>query len=909
MSESIDKLHALGQSIWYDNISRKMLENGELAAMIARGEIRGITSNPTIFRNAIANSHDYDTALESMAWAGVKDEQIYEQLVIEDIRTACDLFRNLYQESNSADGYVSLEVSPKLAHDTAGTISAARRLWRMVDRPNLLIKIPATPEGLPAIRMTIAAGINVNITLIFSLSRYRQVMEAYLSGLEDRLSSGQPVDRIASVASFFVSRIDKKADILAPQLRGQIAIASARLAYQSFRQVFESGRFKALQAKGARYQRPLWASTSTKHNPDLPEAYYIESLIGSHTVNTVPPMAFKPFRDHGTVALTLETGLPEARKTFEDLAGLGVSIDQITRELEEEGVKAFADDYDALLGTIETYRQVISAQLGLLASAVSGSVALQERNSVSSRLWEHDASIWSEDSNIQMDIRQRLGWLDLPVSSRASLADLNAFALEIHESGIDHILLLGMGGSSLAPEVISIVFAQLGGTPSLSNGNEMKFAILDSTDPGQVEATARRFPVERTVFIVSSKSGGTAEVNAFLDYFWARSLRKLGAKTGDHFVAITDPGTSLEKLALERKFRRVFYGDPGVGGRFSALSLFGLVPAVLTGIDGARLLDKATRMASQCGKDKSAARNPGLVLGVILGEAALQGRDKLTLITDPPLASIGSWLEQLLAESTGKDGKGIVPVNLEPPASPADYGHDRLFVYLRMDGRHDRTLIRLRKAGFPAISFTITDPYDLAAEFYRWEYATAITGAILYLNAFDQPDVQDSKDRTKAKIKEYMETGRLTEGNSIAWDDAIAIKSFLGQAQGGDYVALNAYLPRNQQMSALLRRLRVAIRRQTGCATTVGFGPRFLHSTGQLHKGGANNGLFMQITADPVKDILIPEQGLSFGTLQRAQSLGDLEALLGRGRRALCVRLHSPGELHKLVEMVEAFYD
>ena len=299
------------------------------------------------------------------------------------------------------------------------------------------------------------------------------------------------------------------------------------------------------------------------------------------------------------------------------------------------------------------------------------------------------------------------------------------------------------------------------------------FAILDSTDPGQVSATARRFPVERTLFIVSSKSGGTAEVNAFLDFFWARARRRLGEKAAQHFIAITDPGTSLDKLATERKFRRIFAGDPNVGGRFSALSLFGLVPAALIGIDVEKFLDRAALLAAQCAKDMPAARNPGLVLGAILGEAALQGRDKLTLITDPPLASFGSWLEQLVAESSGKDGKGIVPVDLEPLAGPNAYGSDRLFVYFRSDGQHDRAITRLHKAGFPALTFTIDDPYDLAAEFYRWEFATAVACAILRINAFDQPDVQDSKDRTKAKINEYLETGKLVEGKTVSWEDQL----------------------------------------------------------------------------------------------------------------------------------------
>jgi transaldolase/glucose-6-phosphate isomerase len=634
----------------------------------------------------------------------------------------------------------------------------------------------------------------------------------------------------------------------------------------------------------------------------LPKAIYVESLIGPHTVNTVPPMAFDVFRERGKVSLTLETGLLEARRAFADLAALGVSIDQITRELESEGVKAFADDYEALLKTIETRREPIAAQLGPLGSALRARIAQFDRDSTPTRLWESDASLWIDDPKGQDEIRRRLGWLSLPDTSRPFLADLQKFAVEIRNAGINHVLLLGMGGSSLAPEVMSLIFKLLaveGGTRGIT------FAILDSTDPGQVSATARRFPVERTLFIVSSKSGGTAEVNAFLNFFWARARRRLGEKAAEHFIAITDPGTSLDKLATERKFRRTFAGDPNVGGRFSALSLFGLVPAALIGLDVQKFLDRAAVLAAQCAKDRPAARNPGLVLGAILGEAALQGRDKLTLVTDPPLASFGSWLEQLVAESSGKDGKGIVPVDLEPPAAPDVYGSDRLFVYFRSDGQHDRTIARLLEAGFPALTFTINDPYQLAAEFFRWEFATAVACAILRINAFDQPDVQDSKDRTKAKIKEYLETGKLTEGKTVSWEDQPVLEMFFGQAKAGDYVALNAYLPRNRQMAALLRRLRLAIRKKTGCATTVGFGPRFLHSTGQLHKGGTGNGLYLQITSDPVNDIHIPGEPLTFGTLERAQSLGDLEALQGRGRRALRVHLPEPTVLKKLVELLE----
>jgi len=373
-------LTQLGQSLWYDNIQRRLLENGDMAGMIARGEIRGVTSNPTIFNNAIAKSHDYDAALVPMAQSGLAPAEIFDQLAVEDIRHATDLFLPVFRESRGGDGFVSIEVSPTLAHDTAGTIAEARRLWALVDRPNLMVKIPATPEGIPAVRKTIAAGINVNITLIFSLERYNQVMEAYLCGLEDRLVANQPVDTLASVASFFVSRVDTKIDpqleVIAQQggtrgeqakaLFGKAAIANARLAYAYFKQIFFGPRFTRLAEKGARLQRPLWASTSTK-NPAYPDLLYVDNLIAPHTVDTVPPQTLLAFIDHGKAALTLEGGEEDASQVIRDLESLGISMDKVTQELEDEGVKSFSDAFASLLKTIDERRQAALAEVGKTA--------------------------------------------------------------------------------------------------------------------------------------------------------------------------------------------------------------------------------------------------------------------------------------------------------------------------------------------------------------------------------------------------------------------------------------------------------------------------------------------------------------------------------------------------------------
>lgn len=907
----IEQLHALGQSLWYDNIQRRLLRNGELAAMIGRGDIRGVTSNPTIFHNAIAKSTDYDSALLPLAWAGWEAEAIFWQLAVEDIQAACDLFLPLYEETQGGDGYVSLEVHPGLAYDAEGTLVQVRNLWQRVARPNLMIKIPATRPGLLAIRRAIAEGINVNVTLIFSIQRYREVMEAYLSGLEDRLAQGGQ-GFPTSVASFFVSRMDTKVDALLPPnspLRGKAAIANARLAYAAFRETFTGPRWERLARAGARIQRPLWASTSTK-NPAYPDTLYVDNLIGPDTVNTVPPQTLEAFRDHGRAALTITEGLEEARHLFEELEAQGISLERVTQELEEEGVKAFADSFTALLNAIEARRAAAVAALGPLADAVRESVAHLDAVAFSTRLWQGDPSLWTNDPQGQAEIRQRLGWLRLPETSRFHLAEIQAVAEEVRRQGIRKFLLLGMGGSSLAPEVMSLVFAS-----SQAGTGERGLAILDSTDPVQVARAARDFPPTESLYIVSSKSGGTAEVKAMLEYFW-----NLAGGDGSRFVAITDPGTSLETLARERGFRHIFLADSTVGGRFSVLSHFGLFPLALMGYDLEHFLQRAREMMDECRADWPAARNPGLVLGAVLAGAARNGRDKLTLLADALLAAFGSWLEQLLAESSGKDGKGIVVVDGEPIGAPAEYGNDRLFVYLKASGEHEAAVAALREAGHPVVEFSIPDAYALAMEFYRWEVAIVTACHLLGVNAFDQPDVQDNKDRTRQKIIAYTQSGRLDEpmpfweGKSLRAFSPLPLQgeslpeilsTFLSLAQAGDYLAINAYLPRFPEVTARLTELRLRLRTRTGCATTVGFGPRFLHSTGQMHKGGPATGLFLQITADPAEDLDIPGQGMTFGVLERAQALGDYEALAARGRRILRLHLKDVGQLTDLLAALD----
>jgi len=903
--DRLTKFASLGQSLWLDNIQRRALENGEIKALIDRGEIRGMTSNPSIFNQAISASHDYDEAIRSLAWSGWDAEKIFWELAVEDVRIALDLFAPLYEQSDGGDGYVSIEVSPQLAQDTEATLAQAEQLWARVARPNLMVKIPATAPGIPAIRRAIAAGLNINITLIFSRLRYAAVMDAYMTGLEDRLKAGRSIDHIASVASFFVSRVDSKVDKRLPSdspLRGKAAVANAKLAYEDFRRTFGGERWERLRLRGARLQRPLWASTSTK-DPAYPDTLYLDELVGPDTVNTLPPNTLEAARHHARAELSIAEDLQSGREALAALEQAGILMDEVTRELEVEGVQAFSASIGDLLSNIDGRREHAVRELGPLAAQIDHRIEQLSRESFLTRFWDKDPSLWSREAAGQTEVSRRLGWMDSPQKARTSLRTYQQFAAQIRQEKIYRFLVIGMGGSSLAVEVLSSLFA----SSDTSESDAACLGILDSTDPAQVASAATDFPPGKSLYILSSKSGGTSEVSAAFDYFWPRSNAD-----GSRFVAISDEGTSLEDLGRRLGFRRIFTADSAVGGRYSALADFGMVPAALLGIDLERLLTRAEWMQRQCARDLPAGRSPGITLGAVLGEAALAGRDKLTLLADRSVGALPNWIEQLVAESSGKDGKGILPVALDPLDAPEVYGPDRLFVYLRQSGELDAGLDALSRAGFPVIVLDVTDAYGVTAEFFRWEVAVATACHVLGVNAFDQPDVQESKDRTRSKIEEYGSTHQLAEG---VWDISIGqgaadldvcrqVESYLQKARPGEYVALNAYLPRTQEIMDELQRMRVAIRERTHLAVTAGFGPRFQHSTGQFHKGGPNTGLFIQIVSEAPDDLEIPGKGMSFGNLIRAQALGDYETLVARGRRVLRVHLSRPEEIAVLRKLL-----
>ena len=895
----VQEVQRLGQSIWYDNIRRGLIVSGELQRLIDLG-VTGLTSNPTIFEKAIAGSSDYDEALLALSQQDKDTPEIFEGLAIEDIQATADLLRPIYDRTMGGDGYASLEVSPHLAHDTGGTIVEARRLFGALDRPNVMVKVPATLEGIPAFRTLVGEGINVNVTLIFSLDRYVRVSEAYISGLEDLSKSGGDVSRVASVASFFVSRVDTVVDSLLEgairegqtqlkSLLGRAAIANAKLAYRDFQNTFRDVRFVSLREKGARVQRPLWASTGTK-NPAYSDVLYVESLIGPDTVNTMPEATLTALLEHGSPTRAITQGVPDAGLTVQSIEEAGISMDQVTAKLLDDGLRAFADSYDKLLGNIrgkvaelrEREHAHPSMSIGKYLTDVEAAVEELQQREVVGRMWRKDHTVWKPDPT---EITNRLGWLTVTDVMCDQISDLTAFGHEVRNAGFRHVVLLGMGGSSLGPEVLRQAFATSDGYPEL--------IVLDSTVPAWVRAVSEGIDPARTLFLVSSKSGSTTEPNAFYAHF--RSLVE-GAmnqeQAGRNFVAISDPGTSLEELAHEKGFRRIFLNPSDIGGRYSVLSYFGLVPGALIGVNIATLLDRADCMREGCASFVPAHDNPGAWLGAVMGTMARKGRDKLTLVTSPSISSFGLWVEQLIAESTGKEGKGIIPIAGEPQVAPELDGDDRLFVYMRLgqdyNSETDDAIQQIESSGQPVVRLDLRDMYDLGAEFFRWEFATSVAGAILGINPFDQPNVQAAKDMTEKVLGQYQASGRLPQIGAT-----MTFQKLLSEVRLGDYLAIMAHVGQTPEVDQALESLRRSVTERYSIATTLGYGPRFLHSTGQLHKGGPSSGLFLQLTEDHKDDLVIPGETYSFGSLADAQALGDLEALQASGRRAARVHLGS----------------
>ncbi|MBL4689561.1 MAG: bifunctional transaldolase/phosoglucose isomerase, partial [Nannocystaceae bacterium] len=741
--------------------------------------------------------------------------------------------------------------------------------------------------------------------------------------------------RLASLASFSVGRIDAEVDrrldemldrttdeAHAAQLRslkGVTAVANATLAYEIYQRAVDAPRWQALAEQGVRPQRLSWVSAGLEEAPES-GALFAEKLIGRDTVQTMPRATLDALSSRGTTDATLGTGLEVARDTMERLEALGISMGELTDYLLERGVERLEDTMDDLLGTIalvqRRYRGTrlnrLQATLpAALADGVGATLKDWDSQQNTRRLWNRDATLWTDSGEDGW-----LGWLDLVDRQRKNIEYFQEIAHMVERRNFTHVLVLGVGGCGLAPDLLSRIYEDPSGFPSLS--------VLDSTDPTQILDAEAGVELATTLLIVSSKSGTTLETSALLSYFWERMHTELGDAAPRHFLALTDPGSALDDFAREHGFWTVQHGAPELRGRYSMFSNFGMVPAAAMGMPVTDFLEETALMVGACG-NVPAAENPGVELGVILGAAANRGRDKLTLITSPAIAPLGTWLEQLIAESTGKHGKAIVAHEREPLLEPHAYSNDRVFVYIRLDSTphldQDRAVAGLADAGHPVIQITLDDTWSLGQELFRWQIATAVAAAVMGVNPFDEPDIEPSKRETLALITAYERSGALPsesqlwsgEGVTLFANNANAkalhaivgdhpslagwLSAHFSRMRPRDYVAVLAYLPMTIDYERTLHEIRGVVLQATGVATSVGFGPRLLNSTGQAYKGGPNTGLFLQLTCDDAQDLAIPGQRATFGAVKAAQARGDFEVLGERGRRALRVHLSSDTEV------------
>ena len=948
MTNSLKALGDAGQAPWLDYLHTKLMSDGELARRITDDGLRGVTSNPSIFEKAIGETADYDAELEAMMAVSDSDVvDLYERLAIKDIKAAADILRPVYDSLGGKDGFVSLEVSPYLGLNTEGTLIEARRLWRAVDRPNVMIKVPGTPQGVPAIKQLIGEGINVNVTLLFSVEAYRQVAESHIAGLEALKAAGGDVSKVHGVASFFVSRIDGVIDKAIDErlkgaagdeaealksIRGKVAIANAKVAYQHYLELVGSPRWAALAEAGASPQRLLWASTGTK-DKSYSDILYVETLIGPDTVNTMPPATMDAFRDHGAVSDTLTEDVEGARAVLAEVERLGLDLNTVTTDLVADGVKKFSEAFDQLLGAVATKRAAILGDK-LNAQSIKAPADL---DAAKDKVLEHAAEEgWTRGGCGARTRRsgpeptRASGWAGWPraKAGRSTCPPWRVSAITSRRAASPTPCCLGWAAPAWGRRFWPAVSALPPAFPQL--------LVLDSTDPVQIGRIEGMIDPATTLFIVSSKSGSTLEPDVLHRYFFDLTEEMLGkGKAGAHFVAVTDPGSKLEESARHDGFLRVFFGDPAIGGRYSVLSNFGMVPAAVIGLDVRAIFETTQTMVRSCGPGAPPKANPGFELGALLGAAGLAGRDKVTLLASDAIADIGAWLEQLIAESTGKQGKGLIPVDLEPLGKSSVYGDDRAFAYIRLDGAEDPAkdgLIReLEEAGQPVVRITLASPLMLFQEFFRWEVAIAVAGAVIGIDPFDQPDVEASKIKTRALTEDYekkgclaTETPVLREGGIALYTDAAnttALKADAGaetldawvgahfrRAHAGDYIGLLAYLDRQPEHTAVLQGIRKKLRDHNKVATVLGFGPRFLHSTGQAYKGGPNTGVFLQITASsPADDLAIPGRKATFGVIEAAEARGDFEVLAERGRRVLRVDLGADveGGLARLADAIE----
>jgi len=893
----IQSLHSLGQSLWLDYIRRDSLDSGELAARVAAGELRGVTSNPTIFESALLSSDSYQDDLRRFSQAGWTAEKIFDQLVIDDIRAAADIFLPLFEQTNGGDGFVSIEVNPEFADDTSKTIEEARRLWGAVNRPNAMIKIPATLAGLPALESSIREGINVNATLIFSLGRYIEVMEAYMTGLEGRLEEGGSLNHVASVASFFVSRIDSALDEKlqeviqrgegegerASSLLGKVAIASSKLSYAQFVATFQGERFQRLAARGAQIQRPLWASTSTK-NPDYPDTYYVDHLIGPDTVNTLPEATLKAFKDHGSPELTLTENISTARSQLQALDDLGISIAEAADRLERQGVSKFVSSYRSILRTIDKKVVTFQQELTALEPKLRETLAELDRDEVGKRLWQEDATLWVERDREKEQIRRWLGWLSAPAKMSTGLAEIVDFALEALAPEITTLVIIGSGCGIITAEMLARILAPPDG---------LNYHILNTANPDDIRAITRKTSPEATLYLIVDPSSGAGIPERLLSFFWEEAARKLEEKTGDHFIVITQGGSTLQSWSVEQGIHKIIVEDFRDDLWCSPFNRTNLLPAALAGADLDSFVRGGVNMTRACGPLVDAAKNPGLFLGSVMAAALRSGRDKVTLFADPPLEPALKWIEYLLAAGRRGQDDGIISIRDEPSGPGNVYGDDRLFVYLRVSGAMDRRLQDWIHAGIPVLVLeTGTNTEEMGELLVQWQFGAAIALHLLSVNPTDFDAMHRSRAELQHILHRLERKRELPHPDSLWEGDGVQLRAssrglkftgggvsdvidlVLNESQNAGGVGLRLYTPVSQTLQGKVRRLRRVFRDQLGLFSLTevagcGFDPT----------RGLKDIVYLILMVRPRKDVPVPGKTYTFGNLFEGQALSDLAAM------------------------------
>jgi transaldolase / glucose-6-phosphate isomerase len=827
-------------------------------------------------------------------------------------------------------------------------LARAERMHKATKRRNVMFAVVGSTDNFPIIEEALFRGLNILITEVYLPLSYATAVELYIRALDRRLNAGLPVETVGCAVVFNVGTLDALANnqlsnnIRAAQSRGDVArvsasdrligkvgIAVAKIIYRRFRETFLSERFTRLKDQGASIQSLVWANLEPAQ-ANIHRRKYIDALAEPETVLLLEGKIFA-LADEAPSPADLLNPL----EVISQAEGLGVEMDMLSRRLTGDADEALTEYFQKALARVEGKRGALttgfmrrqSLVLGMYQKEVEETLRRLRVQKSISRTWARDYTLWKSTADVGLVIQARLDWLTLPTDGRVDQARLHALREEARSGQWDYVVLLGMGESTLPAEVLYRVLGKQEGFPTL--------IVLGSTHPQTVRRVEERIDLERTLFVVATKSGTTLETLALQRYFFA----KYGADAGQHFIAITDLDSKMDNDARALYFRHVFSNPADIGGRYSALSYFGLVPAALAGLSFENLLAAAAEMQTANATNVMGNNHPGLWLGTVMGVLARNGRDKLVLLSNPRIAPFLDWLEGLIAESLGKDGKGIVPVAGGSPGMPHDYNDDRLLVYLRLDDASDNPdeeVTRLQEAGHPLVTLSLRDVHDLGAEFYRWQFATAVAAMVLAVNPFDEPDIQQTKANTLQLLKLFGQTPQLTthkpifteEGISLVADEETGrllyalqdqhryqaspmenlIAGFISLARSGDYIGMLAYLDPTPETLAALDTARRRIRHILRRAVTVGFGPRHLHTTGQLHKGGPRTAVLLQLTNDDDFDLEVPVAGYGFVAMKQAQADGDLEALQNYGQRVIRVHLSTDVEagLQKIINAVEA---